>query len=225
MYFIKRVAAIIWKDVRAEFRTREMLSAMFVFSLLVVVIFGLAFDPSRGELERMFPGVLWIAFFFAGILGLNQSFLREKAGESLQGLMLAPVDRSAIFLGKMLGNLMFMLLVEAVSLPLFFVFFRYSYAGSYFWLGVTLIAGTFGFVSVGTFLAALAANTRASQVLLPLLLFPVVVPVVLATVQVTAGLFALQPPGELSTWLKVLLVYDLVFLVIPALLFEYLLEA
>ena len=225
MAYLRTVAIVLWKDARSEFRTREMLGSMLIFSLLVVVIFSFALDPTRKEMLRLFPGLLWVTFFFSGLLGLNRSFLKERHDESIQGLMLCPVDRSALFFGKFLGNLLFMGVVEAVTLPVFLVFFDFPYRGSVPGLALALILGTVGFSAVGTLLAAMSANTRSSEVLLPVLLFPVAVPVVIGSVQLTAALVAGEPVGIGSTWVKLLAVYDLVFLVTPLLLFEYLLEA
>lgn len=226
--YLRTVLSIAAKDLRAELRSKEMLSAMMIFSLLVAVVFSFSFDIDSGILRQAFPGVVWVAFFFAGTLGLNRSFTGERLNVSIHGLMLAPADRSAIYFGKVIGNLAVMFLTEAVGLPIFLVFFDAKVEGSVAFLLLSLAAGTFGFIAVGTFLAALAANTRTSEILLPIILFPVVVPVVLGAVQTTAG--AISDPASLAdptgwlNWFKVLLVYDLVFLAVPFLLFDYVLE-
>lgn len=224
MSFLSRVLAILWKDVRAEFRTKEMMSSMLIFALLVVVIFSFALDPADPQVRRAFPGILWVAFFFAGVLGLNRSFTSEKQGDCLQGLMLSPVDRSAIYFGKVAGNLVFMTAMEAITLPVFLIFYDYPVGGVGWRLVLVIVASTLGFVAVGTFLAALAANTRTSEILLPIILFPIVVPIVLAAVQSTGALLEGRVSVDVSVWLKVLAAYDTLFLVVPFLLFEYLLE-
>ncbi len=226
MDYLRKVWFIFVKDLQAEFRTREMVSTMLIFALLVVVVFGFAFDPTMNELTPVFPGLLWVAFLFAGILGLNRSFQVEKLNDSIQGLMLVPVDRSAIFFGKALGNLVFVLITELVSVPLFFVFFNQRLTGNALLFALVLFLGTLGFVVVGTFLAALTSNTRTSELLLPLILFPIMIPVVLAAVQLTLAVMAGESllAGDAAMWLRVLLAYDVVFLVVPFLLFEYLLE-
>lgn len=223
--FLSFVSTIVWKDLKAEFRTKEMLSSMLIFAFLVIVIFSFAFDPTVQSLKKALPGIIWVAFIFSGILGLNRSFLSEQANESIQGLMLAPMDRSAIYFGKVLGNLVLTTLVEAISLPIFIILFDYSYTGSWFWLIAVIFSGTVGFVAVGTFLAALSSNTRSSEVLLPIILFPVIVPVVIGAVEMTKALFAGGALAEIAVWLRVIAVYDVVFLVIPFLLFDFLLEA
>lgn len=223
MTYLRKVLAVVGKDVRAEFRSKETLSTMLVFALLVVVIFSFAFDPTRETVRDVFPGILWVAFYFAGMLGLNRSFAIENRGDCLHGLMLCPSDRSVIFFGKVAGNLLFMLIMEAVSLPVFFVLFDYGLKGSLPLLLLTMLLGTFGFIAVGTFLAALAANTRACEILLPLILFPVAVPAVIAAVKATSGILAADP-AQTWFWLRTLVVYDLVFLIVPFLLFDYVLE-
>lgn len=219
-----KVWLIFWKDLRTEFRTRETLGGMFTFALLVVVVFGFAFSPAVNELEAVFPGILWVTFFFAAMMGMNRSMANEKPNRSLEGLMLAPVDRSAIYLAKVLGNFFFATLVEVVSLPLFFVFFNQRFTGSVGLLLLSLVLSTFGFVAVGTFLATLTANTRTSELLLPIILFPVTVPVIIAAVQLTTGILGAAGPGPYLAWFRVLVVYDVVFLAVPILLFDYLLE-
>lgn len=224
MSFLSRVAAIAAKDLRAELRTKQMSSAMLIFAFLVIVIFAFAFDPTRQNLSYILPGVIWVAFFFAAMLGLNRSFVAEKVNDCLHGLMLAPVDRSAIYFGKVLANLAFTLVVEAVSLPVFFVLFNYTLEGSWLLLGAVVVLATFGFIAVGTFLAALSANTRTSEILLPVILFPVAVPVVIGAVQATRGILAGAAGGEYLPWFGVLGVYGVVFLAVPFLLFDYVLE-
>jgi len=222
--FLRKVGLIAWKDLRAEFRTKEMISAMLIFALLVIAIFAFAFDPTRDEVRVIFAGLIWVAFFFAGILGLNRSFAGERINDAIHGLMLSPVDRSAIYFGKLLGTWVFMTIVEIVALPIFIVMFNYTPAGSWLLAGTAILLATLGFVAVGTFLAALTANTKASEVLLPVILFPVVIPVVIAAVEATRGVFGGLPPADFVTWFKVLGVYDAVFVAVPFLLFEYLLE-
>jgi len=178
MSYLRKVFAVVAKDVAAELRTREMLSSMFVFSLLVILIFNFAFDLRAENQKTLAPGVLWVAIAFAGMLGLSRSFIMEKDRGSMEGLLLTPVDRSAIYLGKMLGNLLFIGIVEIIILPIFIVLFNLSAADLPLLLGVVIL-GTIGFAGVGTLFSAMAVHTRAREVLLPILLFPVVIPVML----------------------------------------------
>lgn len=224
MPFLAKVWAIAAKDLRAELRTKQMSSAMLIFAFLVIVIFAFAFDPTRQSLGFILPGIIWVAFFFAALLGLNRSFVAEKVDDCLHGLMLAPVDRSAIYFGKVLANLIFTLVVEAVSLPLFFVLFNYTLKGSWLLLLAVVFLATFGFIALGTFLSALSANTRTSEILLPVILFPLTVPVVIAAVQATRGILTGLETQTFLPWLGVLGVYGVVFMVVPFLLFDYVLE-
>lgn len=222
--FPRAVWAMLAKDLRLEFHTKEMLSALLIFALLVAVAFSFAFDVAPEGLREVFPGMIWVAFFFAGMLALNRSFAAEKQNGCLQALMLGPFDRSAIYFAKVIGNLLIMLLSEVVLTPLFFIFFDMRLEGSVWLLAAIWLLATFGFISVGTLLSALAAQARASEILLPIIVFPVITPVVMAAVKATSGLLLGARLVDYAIWLKLLVAYDLIFLAVPFILFEYLLE-
>ncbi len=221
--YLRKVWAIVAKDIAAELRTKEMLSAMFVFSLLVIFIFNFAFDLRTDNANTLAPGVLWVAIAFAGMLGLGRSFITERDRGSLEGLLLAPVDRSAIYLGKFLGNVLFIAVVEVVILPLFIVFFNQPLGIIVPLVGVVVL-GTIGFAGVGTLFSAMVIHTRARDVLLPIMLFPVVVPVLLAAVRLTAGILDGLPFADVQNWLGLLVAFDLIFLAISYMMFEYVVE-
>ena len=223
MSYLRKVFAVVAKDVAAELRTREMLSSMFVFSLLVILIFNFAFDLRAENQKTLAPGVLWVAIAFAGMLGLSRSFIIEKDRGSLEGLLLTPVDRSAIYLGKMLGNLLFIGIVEIIILPIFIVLFNLSAAHVPLLAGV-MILGTIGFAGVGTLFSAMAVHTRAREVLLPILLFPVVIPVMLASVKLTAAILDGLPFADVQNWFRLLVAFDLIFLALSVVLFDYVTE-
>ncbi|MCU0501307.1 MAG: heme exporter protein CcmB, partial [Anaerolineae bacterium] len=175
MSFWRAVAAIVWKDIRAELRTKDIFSSMVVFAVLSVLVFSFAFELRVPSMTMVVPGILWVAITFAGTLGLNRAFVIEQDKGSLAGLLLAPVDRSAIYFGKMFSILLFVLVVELFLLPLVMIFYN-------LWLLtpanlLVLLLGTYGFAAVGTVFSAIAVNTRAREVLLPVLLFPVLLPV------------------------------------------------
>jgi heme exporter protein B len=172
--------------------------------------------------ELIAPGVLWAAFTFAGMLSLNRSFTREKEKGCLEGLMLCPVDRVAIYTGKMLGCLVFMLVVEAIVLPIFLVLFDLPLFLPK--LGLVVLMATIGFASVGTVFSALAVHTRAREMMLPLLFFPIVIPVIIAAVKGSELALSGGQWSELGSWLGVIAAFDVIFLVLSALLFEYVLE-
>ncbi len=220
--FWRVTAAIIVKDLAAEFRSRELFSAMLVFSLLVVLIFNFALELDRSARENVAAGVLWATFIFAGTLGFNRSLSMEKDRGSLDGLLLAPVDRSALFFGKALGNLIFMAAVEAVILPVFSLLFNLSMFHPVLLLAAAL--GTLGYSAVGTLLASMAVHTRARDVMLPILLFPVAVPILVAAVRASEGALSGLAWAEVSTWINLLLVYDAVFLAVAYMVFDFVVE-
>jgi heme exporter protein B len=220
--FLHKVLAIVDKDVAAELHTKEMVSAMLVFSALALLIFSFALDL-RGEMaEAAAPGVLWATVAFAGTLGLSRSLAREQQGGCIDGLLLAPVDRSAIFFGKAVGNLLFMAIVEVLLLPLFAALFDVPLLRVEVLL--VLVLGTVGYAAVGTLLAAIAVNTRAREVMLPVLLLPLAVPVLIGAVQATGGLIEGAGLGEVGGWIRILVVYDLVIVAVSLLTFGYVVE-
>lgn len=222
MKFLRQVWAIVAKDLAAELRTKENLSAMLVFSLLVLMIFNFAFDLKGVDMNALGPGVLWVAFTFSGILGLGRSFASERDKGSLDGILLAPVDRGAILIGKAMANLIFILVMEAVTLPIFVILFNVPLP--WFPLVGFLLLGTLGFAVVGTLLSAIAASTRMREVMLPLLLFPVLVPLFISVVNITSGAFAGRAFSDYSTFFNLLVAFDVIFSVVSFLVFEYVVE-
>lgn len=222
MPFMRATLAIVRKDLAAEMRSRELLSAMLVFSLLVILMFNFALDLDKQARENVAAGVLWVTFTFAGTLGLNRAFATEKDRGSFDGLLLAPVDRNVIYFGKLIGTLIFMLIVEAVTIPVFTVLYGINLFHPQLF-GVVLL-GSLGYAAVGTLLACMTAQTRTRDLLLPILLFPVTIPVVIAAVKATAGVLVQAEWAELSPWINLLLVYDTIFLAVALMVFDYLLE-
>jgi heme exporter protein B len=220
--FWRKVWAIVAKDIVAEFHTREMVSAMLIFSVLATLIFSFALDL-RGAMARVAaPGVLWATVAFAGTLGLSRSLAREQQAGCIDGLLLAPVDRSVIFFGKALGNLAFIVVVEIILLPLFSALFDVPLLRIEV-LAVTAL-GTIGYTAVGTLLAAIAVNTRAREVMLPILLLPLVIPVLIAAVRATGGLVEGGTMAEVGGWIRLLVAYDLVIVAVSMLTFGYVVE-
>ncbi len=222
MRFWRVVAAIIWKDIRAELRTKDIFSSMFVFALLAVIVFNFAFELRVPSMKMVAPGIVWVAVSFAGTLGLNRALVIEQDKGSLAGLLLAPVDRSAIYFGKMLGNLLFIVAVEIILLPLVMVFFNLSLLTWEHLLAIFL--GTFGFAAVGTIFSAIAVNTRAREVMLPILLFPVLLPVLIAGVKLTGGLLDGEALASMSNWLQLIVAYNIGFTVLAYLTFGFVVE-
>jgi len=222
MSYISKVLALVWKDVLSELRTREMLSSMLVFALLVMVIFNFSFELRVDNVAQVAPGILWVTFAFASTLELTRSLAMEMENDCLDGLFLAPMDRGVIYLGKMLGNLIFITAVEALVLPTFSVLFNLNLIRLP--LLLTIILGTIGFAAVGTLLSAIAVNSRAREVMLPVLLFPIILPVVMAAAKVTAGILDGVPLADLAHWLRFLVAFDIIFLVVSYLTFDFVVE-
>jgi len=224
MGFWTQVGAILWKDIVVELRTKERLSSMFFFALLVIVIFNFAFEPGSGAMREIAPGILWVTFTFAGLLGLTRSFTMERENGCLSGLLLCPADRGAIFVGKALGNAVFMAAVEAVSLPIFAVFMNVAILPSLGRLMALMALGTAGFSVVGTLFAAMSANTKMREVMLPLLLFPILVPILLASVKGTEAVLAGEGLSGVSGWIKIASAFCALFTAAAIILFDYVVE-
>jgi heme exporter protein B len=219
-----RAAAIVLaKELRLEFRTRELLNLTVVFSLIVVVLFSYTFEPTAAESRRYGPGLLWNAFLFAGSLMLHPSFARERLNDTLDALRMAPVSSFAILLGKMLANLIFLSLSEVVLVPVFAVLYNISLAGVVGRLIIVLILGTSGVVITGTVFSVISAHARMRELLLPLLLLPILAPLLIAAVEATALLLAEQPVLD-PTWVAFLAGFDIVFLTASWLLCDFLVE-
>lgn len=216
------VGTILWKDLKIELQTKEAFSASFVFALMVLVIFNFTLDLTSEEALKMGSGFLWIAFAFGGVLALNRSFALERDENCIQGLQLAPVDPGGIYLGKCLANVVFMLITEIILLPLFAIFFNVDITGRLPYLIGVLILGTVGFSSVGTLFAAIAAHTRMREVILPILLLPITIPVLIAAVETTA--YAIGADTVPYFWFRLLVVYDVIFVTVSFLTFEYVLQ-
>jgi heme exporter protein B len=223
MTTVRAASIVLAKELRLEFRARELLTTTVVFALVIVVLFSFAFDPTAGESRRYGPGLLWIALLFAGSLMLNPSFAREQSNQTLDALRMAPVSPFAILLGKMLANFIFLSLAEAILVPVFAVLYNISLFAVAGRLILVLILGTLGLVITGTVFSALAAHARMRELLLPLLLLPILAPLLIAAVEATASVFAEQPALD-RAWLAFLAGFDIVFLTASWLLADYLLE-
>lgn len=222
--FLRVALAVAAKDIRVERRSKTALVAAIAFAALVLVIFNFARDAAVLSREALAPSVLWITFSFSAVIALNRSFALERENSALDGLLLAPVSRSALFLGKYLANLAFVFTVEAVALPLFGLFFGVDLREALGGIVGTAILATLGFVAVGTLFAAMTVRTRFAELMLPLLVLPFLLPPVIGAVQVTARLLAGRPLSEIAGWLRILGCYDLVFVTMCLLLFPPLMD-
>jgi heme exporter protein B len=211
------------KDFRLEWRSKDALNSMIFFALLVVVIFSFAFNPTAEESRLIAGGLIWTAFLFASVVALNQTWARELRNQVLDALRVAPAPANALFLGKVIGNFLFVLIVEALMSPVFIVFYNLRALGNAWLLLAVAALGTWALVVNGTFFAALSIRTRSREVMLPLILFPISIPAVLAMVEATTLILT----GEASPgfWIRLLLTYDVVFTTASLLLFEIVLHA
>lgn len=214
---------LAWKDLLMEFRTKQMLNSMVIFSLLVIVIFNYSFSNILFNIDvaDIAPGILWIAFTFAGMLGLSRSFSSEMEEGCLDGLKLCPVDPSTIYLGKVVSNLVIMFLIEAIIIPLFIVLFNFSDVKGLAGLIVIILLGTIGFILVGTLFSALTVNMRTREILLPVILFPIIIPLIMSSVMATQKVLSTGDLFAAIDEIRLLVVYDLVFFIAAQLVFEY----
>ncbi len=218
---MRQVAAIAWKDLLVEFRSRQFLAAMLAFTLVTIVTLNFAFDLDRGDRTSDAAGALWIAFFFAGMLGLGRAIALERDRGTFEGLILMPVEAGSLFLGKFLATLCSILIVQAVSLPVFAAL--YNLPALHPWVIAITLAGTVGFAGLGTMFSAVASSGRAREVLLPLLLFPLLVPVLIGAVQATALVFRGESDGLVS-WFNLLVAFDVIFVTMAWLGFSQVIE-
>ncbi|GGA58858.1 cytochrome C biogenesis protein CcmB [Edaphobacter acidisoli] len=226
-YFI-HLLTHLRKDLRLEWRSRDSINGMLFFALLVVVVFGLAFDPTGfpSTTRQVTGAILWVALLFASITALNQSWTRELRNQVLEAQRMTPAPASALFLGKALANMVFVLVVEAVMAPIFIVFFNLHPLGDVWLLALILPLGTWALIVNGTFFAALGLRARSRELLLPLLLLPISLPALLAMVQATTGVLSGDlDPIQINSWIKGIAGYDIIFTTACILLFETVLNA
>lgn len=216
--------ALLRKDLQIEFRTKDMLSSLLMLGLLTLVVLSFAFDPTSDLREEAAPGALWVAVIFAGVLGLNRSFLAERDNDCLQGLLLCPIDRGTIYLAKALGNFLFIMLAQVAIVPIFVFFFNVPATWGLAGVFLALALGALGFSAVGTLFAVISVRTRAREVMLPLLLLPLVVPIFIAGVKVTARALSGKELADVAQWLNLMVGFDAIFLVVGWLVFEYAVE-
>ena len=220
----RRVRAIVWKDLTTERRSKAGVNAVAFMGVLVLLLFGFALGPDTEALRRAAAGARWLAILFAGVLAFNRSYQLELDGGALESLLLYPGSRWAIYAGKLIANLVFVLIVEAIVIPVALVLYQVQLpAGWPALVGVTVM-GTLGFVTLGTFYSAMSSRSRAREVLLPLLLFPMLIPVLLAAVEASTSLLAGDPMSEAGAWVRLLGAFDIIFLVASLLAFEYVIE-
>lgn len=221
---LSRVGAIVWKDLTAERRTKANFNAVVFLAGLILLLFGFALGPDHDALRNVAGGVLWLTVLFSGVLSFNRSYEQELEHGALEMLLLYPGDRKSIFLGKLFANLTFVLLVEAVMVPAAALLYDIPVWPVILPLSAVLLLGTFGFVTLGTFYAAMASRLRAREVLLPLLLFPMLIPLLVGAVQATTAILNGDLMNTAGSWIRLLIVYDVIFFLGALYAFEHVIE-
>ncbi len=222
--YLNQVSAIVWKDFVTEFKTRELFSSMFIFAVLVILIFIFSINLSIVKANQVGPGILWVAFIFAGTIGLNRSFMLEKENDCIQGLMLTPADRTAIYFGKLISNLIFLLIMEAFILPLFMIFFNVDLLPHLGPLLFVIFLGTLGFCAIGTLLSSLSSNLKTREIMLPILLYPLMVPVIIGAVRMTGQLLDGETLASMTKWIGLTLCFDIIYIGVSIMTIDHILE-
>jgi heme exporter protein B len=219
--FLRQSLTIASKDLRSELRTKEALNASLAFALVILLLFSIAFEPTEDETRQISGGLLWLAFAFAGALILNRSFARELANDCLDALIAAPMSGAALFLGKALANFVLLFAVELISLPVFGVLYNVRWTQQIWPLLGVIALGTWGLTVVGTVFSALTVNLRLRELMLPMLVYPILIPCLLAAMQLTTPLVMGQPIGaDLAQWVRLLVVFDVIFSALALALIE-----
>ncbi len=222
--YLKTIMAITKKEIFLEIRKKETISTMIIFSVLTIIIFSFSFNIEKADKKALIAGMLWIMIVFSSLLGLGTSFKKEQNNNTLGGLLMVPVDRSSIFYGKLLANMTFITFVELVSIPLFLILNNFTVTENLLLFSIFIFLGTLGFITIGTFLSAITSYSPSGELLLPVTLFPLSIPLLISSVKLTE--MVINPGSEsFSPWIQLVIVFDIVFLIIPLLIFEYIMEA
>lgn len=220
MRFLRQSLTVAAKDLRAELRTKEAMNASLSFALVILLLFSFAFDPTSDQTSEISGGLLWLVFAFAGALILNRSFSRELPNDCLDALIASPVSGAALFLGKALANTVLLLAIELVSLPVFGIFYDVRWTGQFWSLMLVIVLATWGITVVGTMFSALTVNLRLRELMLPMLVYPMIVPALMAAMQLTTTLLAGSPMADDLIWLRLLVGFDIIFTVLALTMVE-----
>ena len=224
MELLKQTRLLLWKDLLLELRRRDSLLTMFFFGTLLLFVFNFAFDLEPERVAAMAPGLLWLAFLFTGTLGLAQLFQAERENHCMDALLISPLDRGALFLAKTGFNLVLMLLVEIVVMPLFWILFNLRTWNLLPQLFLVTLLGTVGFCALGTIMSAITLRAQARELLLPLVLFPLMIPIILATIRCMENVLRTGEFGDAAPWLRLLLGFDVIFMTLGVLIFDSVIE-
>ena len=224
MTFFNVIRWIVWKDLATELRNRETISSMLFFALIVILIFSFSFSMDQQAAREVIAGIIWVAFAFTGIIGLGKSFSAELQNDCLEALQMVPESKGAIYLGKMTANFLFIFIVEILLFPMFIIFFNLNVVEEISLLLLIFFLATVGLSAVGTLFSALTVQVRAREVMLPILLLPLVVPVMIAAVEATKGALSGDLLTMYSQWLELLAIFDVIFTVVSFWMFEFVMD-
>lgn len=225
MKFYKTIGMIAWKDILSELRSRESVLSMLFFALLLIFIFNFALPMDAKTVQLLMPGLIWVAFSFTAVIGLGRSFQAERENDCLEALLISPVNKGAVYLGKFLGNFIFVLLAEVALVPLFVLFFNLEITENLPLLLGVFALGTFGLSALGTLFSAMTVQVRAREVMFPILVLPLAIPVIIGAIQSTAGIMQGDPWDHYGSWIQLLLMFDVIFIIVAFWTFEFILEA
>ncbi len=218
------LAAVLWKDIINELRTKEIVLSMAAFSVVLVVIFNFSLVINRDNIGHLVPSFLWISIIFVGTLGLSRTFAIEKENSAITGILISPIDRSMLYFAKVLSNLLYVLIVQFLLLFLFLFMFNINLTGNILMLIIVMVLGAVGFSTLGTLFSTMAINTKLRELLLPVILFPVIIPVIINAVKATSLIFSGGGYTEIKPFLNILIAFDIIFLVTSALVYEFVVE-
>jgi len=225
MIFFRVIQWVVWKDLISEVRSRETISSMFFFALIVILVFSFSFSMDQQAARELISGIIWVAFAFTGIIGLGKSFSAELQNDCLEFLQMSPAPKGAVYLGKVAANVVFMVTVEVILFPMFVIFFNLDVVEELPLLLLIFLLGTLGLSTVGTLFSAMTVQIRAREVMLPILLLPLAVPVMIAAVEATLGALNGNPMALYRHWLELLAVFDVVFTVVSFWAFEFIMDS
>ena len=221
---MNKVSAILWKDLITEIRSKEIFPIMLIFGILILVIFNFAFEFRSEITPNAVSAILWITFIFAGLLSLSRSFALEKENDALLSLVITPSDKIHIYIGKFLSNFVLVFCMELIIIPLFILFFNLDLSTKLIPVLGIVALGTFGFIAIGTFFSSMALNTKMKELMLPVLTFPIIIPVIITSVKICSSILEGKDFSHYKSSLQVLITFDIIFAVACAVLFEYLIE-
>ena len=225
MAFLNIIRWVVWKDLITELRSRETLSSMLFFAMIVIFVFSFSFSMDQQAAQELIAGIIWVAFAFTGIIGLGKSFSGELQNDCIESLQMSPAPKGAIYIGKVVANLLFMMIIEVMLFPLFVIFFNLNVVEEIGLLLLTFFLATLGLSAVGTLFSALTVQIRAREVMLPILLLPLVVPVIISAVEATRGAINAEPLALYSQWLELLVAFNVIFTVVSFWLFDLVLDS